>query len=488
MKLPRIMLAAGSSGSGKTVLTCGLLQALLLRNIKPASFKCGPDYIDPMFHRRVLGTVSGNLDLFFTDGERIRYLLGSMSEDCDLAVIEGVMGYYDGIGGISLKASSYDLACETETPVIFIVNCRGMSSSLAAYLQGFLHYRENSRIKGVILNRISKSFYSTMKNFLEKETGISVVGYVPEIKECSFDSRHLGLVLPEEIPEFQKKLRKLAGVLEESLDMEAILKIAEAAPAIDGEKMPDLGAEAALAIDGEKMPDLDGKAKTVLRHTSGKVYPGKRKLRIGVARDEAFCFIYSENLRLLEKMGAELLFFSPMHDQKLLERLDGLILYGGYPELHAKELSENLSMRNTLYHLIKFGLPVLAECGGFLYLQEKLEDTDGNSFPMLGILKGKGYHTAGLSRFGYITLSEQRIPGIFPADFQMTAHEFHYYDSTECGDAFLAKKPFRDKSWNCIYDDGQIFAGFPHFYYYGNPKLPEMFLERCKKYRLVHVK
>ena len=155
MKIPRILLAAGASGSGKTLITCGLLQALVNRKMKVASFKCGPDYIDPMFHSRVIGTKSRNLDTFFTDGDTTRYLLGRNAADCDIAVMEGVMGFYDGVGGISTRASAYDLADTTDTPVILIVNSRGMSISLAAYIKGFLEYKKNSHIKGVIFNQMS---------------------------------------------------------------------------------------------------------------------------------------------------------------------------------------------------------------------------------------------------------------------------------------------------------------------------------------------
>lgn len=454
MKLPRMMLAAGASGSGKTTLTCGLLQALLRRKKKIASFKCGPDFIDPMFHRKVLGTTSGNLDLFFTSGEVVRNLLGTISEGCDLAVMEGVMGYYDGVGGTTLEASSYELACETDTPVLLIVNCRGMSTSLAAYLKGFLNYRENSRIRGVILNRMSPGFYAEMKEFLERETGIPVAGYVPDVKDCVIDSRHLGLVLPEEVPRFRQKLEKLADVLEETLDLDLILQIAEAAPPLS------FSPEAT----GVQMAD-------------------KPSLKIGVASDEAFCFIYPENLRFLEKLGAELLYFSPLRDHALPKGLEGLIFYGGYPELHARTLSENLSMRTAICEAVKEGLPVLAECGGFLYLQEELEDLQGDVYPMLGILQGRGTRTSRLSRFGYVQLSEQRAHPVFPASCRLKAHEFHYYDSTDCGSAFLAEKPSRNKSWRCIHDDGQIFAGFPHFYYYGNPQPAKLFLKRCQNYK-----
>ena len=235
MDIPRILLAAGASGSGKTLITCGLLQALVNRKMKVASFKCGPDYIDPMFHSRVIGTKSRNLDTFFTDAETTRYLLGKNAADCDIAVMEGVMGYYDGVGGISTKASAYDLADTTDTPVILVVNSRGMSISLAAYIKGFMEYKEKSHIKGVIFNQMSPMLYPRMKKLLEEELSVKVLGYVPKVEDCVIESRHLGLVLPEEIPELKNRLGKLSEILEKTLDIDGILKLAGKAPY---EKLP----------------------------------------------------------------------------------------------------------------------------------------------------------------------------------------------------------------------------------------------------------
>lgn len=226
MKIPRILLAAGASGSGKTLITCGLLQALVNRGLKVASFKCGPDYIDPMFHSRVIGTRSRNLDTFFTDGDRTQYLLAKNASDCEIAVMEGVMGYYDGVGGITSRASAYDLASTTDTPVILIVNSRGMSVSLAAYVKGFLEYKKDSHICGVIFNQMSPMLYPRMKKLLEEELSVKVLGYVPKVEDCVIESRHLGLVLPEEIPELKSRLQKLSEVLEKTLDIDGILELA----------------------------------------------------------------------------------------------------------------------------------------------------------------------------------------------------------------------------------------------------------------------
>ena len=451
MKVPRVLLAAGASGSGKTLITCGLLQALVNRGLKTASFKCGPDYIDPMFHSRVIGTKSRNLDTFFTDKEITRYLLCQNAAGCEISVMEGVMGFYDGVAGTTTRASAYDLACVTDTPVILIVNSRGMSVSLAAYVKGFMEYRKDSHIEGVIFNQMSPMLYPRMKKLLEDELGVRVLGYVPKVEDCVIESRHLGLVLPDEIPELQANLQRLSEILEKTLDIDGIIQVAEGAPEIEAQE-----------------PILD--------------FCVKKPLRIGVADDEAFCFFYEDNFRILEKMGAELVHFSPVRDQKLPCGLDGLLLYGGYPELNGRELENNTSMREDIKKALDAGMPCMAECGGFMYLHDEMEGMDGNIYHMAGVIPGKAYRTPRLNRFGYVTLTQKQT--VLGADMlgDIPAHEFHYFDSENCGKAFLAKKPESSRQWECIHGTETMLAGFPHLYYYGNPKVPEAFLRACMTY------
>lgn len=475
MKIPRILLAAGASGSGKTLITCGLLQALVNRGLKVASFKCGPDYIDPMFHSRVIGTKSRNLDTFFTSPVRTSYLLGQNARDCDIAVMEGVMGYYDGVGGTTSRASAFDLSVTTDTPAVLIVNSRGMSVSLAAYVKGFLEYKENSHIKGVIFNQMSPMLYPRMKKLLEEELGVRVLGYVPKVEDCVIESRHLGLVLPEEIPELKERLYKLSGVLEKSLDIDGILELASGAPELN---IPD---------------SLEEEEEAFCYHAAEKV-------RIGVAEDEAFCFFYEDNFRLLREMGAELVPFSPIHDGTLPEELDGILLYGGYPELNGKELEQNVSMRKVIAQALKSGMPCLAECGGFMYLHEEMEGMDGTFYKTAGVIPGKVFRTPRLTRFGYITLKQnaeslsgdsgeeqKNVSGrtVFGERNlgEIPAHEFHYFDSTNCGETFHAAKPLSSRGWECIHGGDRMLAGFPHLYYYGNPRVPRAFLKKCLEYQ-----
>ena len=454
MKIPRILLAAGSSGSGKTLITCGLLEALVERGLKTASFKCGPDYIDPMFHSRVIGTKSRNLDTFFTGSEVTKYLLTRNARDCEIAVMEGVMGFYDGVAGTTTTASAYDLAKVIDTPVILIVNSRGMSVSLAAYVKGFLEYKKDSHIKGVIFNQMSPMLYPRMKKLLEEELGVAVLGYVPKVEDCVIESRHLGLVLPDEIPELKDRLHKLAGVLEETLDIDRILELA-----------------------GEASDLLDAKPESVTDFRLSE------PVRIGVAEDEAFCFFYADNFRLLGEMGAEIVPFSPMEDKQLPDDLDGLLLYGGYPELNGKKLEQNTTMKDMIREKLKAGMPCMAECGGFMYLHEEIEGMDGNFYQMAGVIPGKAYRTPKLSRFGYVTLTQKK-PALGMEDFgEIPAHEFHYFDSENCGGDFHAAKPESKRGWDCIHGTDTMLAGFPHLYYYGNPKVPKAFLKKCLAYK-----
>lgn len=462
-KYPRLLLAAGASGSGKTTITCGVLQALKNRGLSVLSFKCGPDYIDPMFHERVIGTKSRNLDTFFADAEMTRYLLARNARGADISVMEGVMGYYDGLGGVSDIASAYDLARVTKTPTVLIINTRGMSLSALAYIRGFLMYRPDSYIRGVILNQMPQMFYREIKERIEEELDVRVYGYVPRLADCAIDSRHLGLVLPGEVHDLEEKLQRLAGVLEETLDLDGLVELAGSAQPLGAEDTADVPVP-------EKLNQVLCSARVdAVRRT---------KPLIAVARDEAFCFIYEDNLQLLRDLGAELVEFSPLADEKIPHRADGLLLYGGYPELHAKRLSENRAMREDIRARILGGLPCLAECGGFLYLHRTMEDMEHRKWPMAGVLDAEACRTEKLSRFGYITLQENGRP-----DGVLRAHEFHYYDSTDNGACYTAKKPLRRRSWQCIHKMENLIAGFPHLYYCSNLEFALEFCEKCARHK-----
>ena len=480
---PRLMLAAPKSGSGKTMMTCGLLTAFLNREISCRSFKCGPDYIDPMFHKYVLNIDGGNLDTFFLEKERVRAQFMAQAKGAGLSVIEGVMGYYDGVGGDSTWASSYEVACTVDAPVVLVLDCKGASLSLAAMAKGFLEYRENSHIRGVILNRTSELMAERLKPAME-ELGLKVYGYLPDCEEGRLDSRHLGLVLPGEQKDLKEQLDKLAGKLEETIDMDGLLRLAQSAgPLPESEENtaipPRFGESAALSPESlEESAFLSNSGKDAaapLYHSAVE-----KEVLIGLAQDEAFCFYYQENLRLLEEMGAKLIPFSPIHDKKLPEGIQGILFGGGYPELYPEELSQNKSMMQNIREASERFLPILAECGGFMYLHEELEIRDNKIYPMAGIIPGKAFPTSRLLRFGYIEAFPLEDGLFLKKGESIRGHEFHYWDSTNNGSRMEARKPGGNRSWNCVHAQGNLLAGFPHFYYPSNPVFARRFLEACR--------
>ena len=445
------MIAAPKSGSGKTTITCALLQILKERGENVSSCKCGPDYIDPMFHRQVLGVPARNLDTFFTGEAQTRKLFLRDRSDGELVVMEGVMGLYDGLGGIREEGSSYHLAKVTQTPIILVVDAKGMGKSVIPLIAGFLAYDEAHLIKGVILNRMSAAYYEILKPIAEQELGITVLGFFPENKTLQIASRHLGLLLPNELEDLRGQIQIAAQKLKETVDILGLLQIAE-----------NLEPLAADTCEREKQPI--------------------EKTRIAVARDEAFCFYYEENLRMLAQAGAELVFFSPIHDTALPEDIHGLLLGGGYPEIYAKQLSENVSMRTAVREAVLSGIPTVAECGGFLYLHTMLTDREGRSYPMAGVLSGKCFDTGKLVRFGYIEL-EEKSGHFLPQGSRIRGHEFHYYDSEDNGADCTAYKPTTGRNYACIHAGENHWYGFPHLYYPSRPEFAEKFVEKAGKFR-----
>lgn len=452
----RIMIAAPQSGSGKTLITCALLQELKNKGYRLQSFKCGPDYIDPMFHKTVLGIPSRNLDPFFTEDSVTGALLAKGEKKRDLAVIEGVMGLYDGLGGIKEEASSYALAKATNTPILLTINARGMGRSLLALVNGFLLYDTVHLIRGIILNQVPASFAAVLAKEIEEAFHLPVVASFPVREDLRIESRHLGLVMPTELEDIQKKIKIAADVLTEHAKLDQILSIAQSAPKLT--KQSDIYSKSIDAVSS---------------------------IRIGIAKDEAFCFYYEDNLDLLKQFGAELVYFSPLHDAHLPSNLDGLLLGGGYPELYLKELSQNESMKNEIKTAIESGMPSLAECGGFLYLHDTISDEEGKPYPMVGVIHAGCNKKERLVRFGYLTLTSQVDSFLQPGD-AIRGHEFHYYDSEDNGSSAVAQKPVGKRSWQCVHADRNHWWGFAHLAYASNPRFAQNFVNSCKNYHGLH--
>ena len=441
---PRLLIAGTGSGCGKTTTVCAILQALKNRGYDVASFKCGPDYIDPMFHSEIIGAQSTNIDLFFSDEAQARSIFAKHA--AELNIIEGVMGFYDGMSMDSEKASSYHVAKVLDTPAILVVNGRGMALSAAAVVKGYLELRRPSGIAGVIFNNVSAMTYSMLKNAVERECGVKVFGYMPNCPECALESRHLGLVTAQEVDDLRNKMQILSAQAERSIELDGLIELMQT-------------------------------QKPMVAEEFAQVHIGN--VRIAVAKDKAFCFYYRDNLEMLEELGAELIPFSPIADEKLPD-CDGLILGGGYPELYLEALSRNETMRASIRSAIADGLPTIAECGGFMYLTEYIED-----YPMAGAIKTNCFNAKKLQRFGYTTISAEKNSLLFAAGTSICAHEFHYWDAENSGSSLNSQKP-SGKSWKCAYTTDTLYAGYPHLYFPSNPEAVKRFIQKCLERKMRH--
>ena len=446
-QIPRLILAGTNSGCGKTTMVCALLQALVNRGLKTGAFKCGPDYIDPMFHSRIIGAKSANLDLHFFSPNTLNYLLAKNGADRDISIVEGVMGYYDGMRLTSTRGSTCEVAQVTDSPVVLVVGAKGASLSVLATIQGFLDFCPDNHIRGVILNQCTAMTYGALAAEIEKRFPIRAFGYLPPMPECVLESRHLGLVTAAEVEGLKEKMQLLARQAEKSLDIDGLLTLADSAPPVTCQPVS---------------------------------LPERGSVRIAVARDKAFCFYYEDSLDALREMGAELIPFSPLADEKLPDGIHGLYLGGGYPELYAKQLSENAAMRRSVRQALENGLPCIAECGGFMYLTQTIADQ-----PMVGYLEGSCFNTGRLTRFGYVTLRAKQDNLLCQAGGEIAAHEFHHWDCTAPGDSFTAEKP-TGKRWGCVAATDTLYAGYPHFHFYANPAFAEGFIDTCIKEKHRH--
>ena len=444
ISVPRILIAGTGSGCGKTTMTCAILKTLTNRALKTGSFKCGPDYIDTMFHARITGSPCSNLDPFFFEENTLKYILTRNGADNEINVIEGVMGYYDGLG-MSGEASTYEVSKKTDSPVILVVGAKGAALSILAVIKGFLEFYDDNKICGVILNNCSPMIYKMLaEEILKRFDGrVRPYGFLPPMPDCALESRHLGLVTAAEVEDLNEKLERLAQKAEECVDIDGLIELASNAAALEYEP-------------------------PVIRKFNETV-------RIAVARDKAFCFYYEDSLDVLRDMGAELVDFSPLLDDKLPENIQGLYLGGGYPELYTKELSGNVSMLEAVRSAIQNGLPCIAECGGFMYLTKAIGKES-----MAGVLPGSCFNTGKLTRFGYITLQAKKDNMLCAAGSQIRGHEFHHWDCTENGADFTAVKP-AGRKWDCVFASEHLYAGFPHFHFLANIQFAENFYEAALK-------
>ncbi|RAT96847.1 cobyrinate a,c-diamide synthase [Brevibacillus sp. Leaf182] len=446
----RIVIAGTGSGAGKTTVTIGLMAALKRKGHTVQGFKCGPDYIDPTYHTAVTGRASRNLDSFMLEHEIVKEIFVRGSEGADISIIEGVMGMYDGKEATSDKGSTAEISILTGSPVLLVVNCQSMARSAAAIVKGFQLLNPQARIVGVIANKVgSEGHHKIVKAAIEQECGIPVVGYLKRENELEIPERHLGLVPSVERGELTPLFEKLADLIAETVDLEQIWELAKAEP---------LQAEPTLFAP---------------RKASANV-------TIAVAKDPAFHFYYPENLELLEAYGAKLAFFSPLAGEGVPEDADGLYIGGGFPEEFAAELSQNETVKQSIRAAITKGLPTLAECGGYMFLTEAIVTTEGDSYPMVGLIPGKVTMQKKLAALGYREVRGKEGNFLLGTEEQAKGHEFHYstYASDQQLPAAYETKGLRGTKPEGYAQD-HLVAGYTHLHFGSNPDLVERWLNRC---------
>ncbi|CEQ23057.1 cobyrinate a,c-diamide synthase [Paraclostridium sordellii] len=438
--MKKILIAGTNSGVGKTTISLGIMQALTKRNLKVQPYKVGPDYIDPSYHTFITGRDSRNLDSYMLDDEKIKYIFKNASKDADISVIEGVMGLYDGFGiDLNSCTSSYTSKI-LKSPVILVINGKAMSSSAAAMVLGYKELDKEVNIKGVIVNNVkTKNHYELIKESVEKYCNVEVLGYFPPNDKFKLDSRHLGLVPSVEIEALTEKFYDLGSEIEKYINIDRLIEISESE-------------EIETSFELNELPKFKNKS-------------------IAVAYDKAFNFYYKENLELLNQMNIEIKTFSPLYDE-IVPKADCIYIGGGFPEVFAKELGINKKMRESIKKAHENNVPIYAECGGLMYLGEKLLDLDGNEYEMVGIFEGISKMTKSLKRFGY-------CDGIAKADTVFSnkgdiikGHEFHHSEfnsNEECSYKMVKKRGNKIvDEWYGGYSKGNTLATYLHTHFYNN--------------------
>ncbi len=421
--IPQLLVAAGSSGSGKTTFTLGLLRALKKRGLTVQSFKCGPDYIAPKFHHLATGSSSINLDLFMMSPEHVRAVYARHTQMADAVVIEGVMGLYDGY--VRMHGSSAEVARTVGIPTVLLVDARSSAYSVGALLYGFKHFRQDTEVVGVVFNRVaSENHYRFLREAAE-DAGVCPLGYIPKAKLLEIPSRHLGLSL-EELERMDALPEEVAQMLEEHVDLDQLIALCtRPRPKQIEEELP--------------------------RPASSR--------RIAIARDEAFNFIYEENVHRLRAFG-EVVFFSPLRDEPLPE-CDLLYLPGGYPEFYLSELSKAEQTRRSIQDHAAAGGKILAECGGMMYLCRAIRDEEGRSYPMCSVLDLEATMEAMRLKLGYRK--------VYVGGSEWRGHEFHYSSIVAGvgeGETVGHQLTARDESApTLLYRKGNVLAGYTHLYF-----------------------
>jgi len=450
-KIPRIVVAATGSGAGKTTATVALIGAMRARGLKVAAFKCGPDYLDPTYHERAAGVRSHNLDGWMMERDAVLGTFARVSKGADIAVIEGVMGLYDGAPPDSDEGSSAEIAKWLEAPVLLVVDASGMARTIGAIAHGFAGFDPEVHLAGLICNRVgSRSHLQLLRDALDKPP---VLGAMLENAASSFPERHLGLRTADENSVPDAILSSWGEIVRDWCDLDSIISIARLAPA--------------LTIS-----------------LSEPVTARIPKCRIGLAFDEAFHSYYEDNLRRLENAGAELIRFSPVHDQHL-PAVDGLYIGGGYPEVHAPELASNESMRRAIRDFAKASGVIYAECGGLMYLCSALRTLDGRSYPMCNVLPGETTMCERLQALGYVEVETVEDSILGRAGLRFKGHQFRYsnieIEEQRLTRVFGVARRRGGESFREGYQIDRVLGSYVHAHWASNPSIPLALVEACTR-------
>ncbi len=469
-----LLIAGTHSGVGKTTVTMGILAALSKRHPVQA-YKVGPDYLDPTFHTFITGRKSRNLDNVMMGDEEVREIFDKTGIEDGANIIEGAMGLFDGAMSDPARGSGASIAKVLGCQVLLVVDGTGISHSLAALVRGYQLYDPQLEIAGVLINRVSSAgHYELLKHIVETGTGIRCYGYLGK-NQPSLPSRHLGLIPSSEIEDLEDKVEALAQSVSQSVDLDGLMALMELGTKPNAEMKTDNS-------DHREFKHLHEFGPTTIP-------PSVEEVNIGVAMDAAFSFYYEDNLDLLRSMGARIVPFSPMNDPGLPEGLDAIYLGGGYPEVYAKQLADNRSMKASLLNALEAGIPYFAECGGFMYLCGSLTTLEGEHREMVGWFPGNAVMTRGLKRFGYKRLKLKMDCVLGAAGESIRVHEFHHSDVADMGmetEYELVKHRFDATTIteNCGYIKGNGVAGYPHFHFYGNKNMAKQFIEKASEYKL----
>ena len=449
MNIPRIIIAATQSGSGKTTITTGILAAMKKRGLNVQAFKVGPDYIDPSYHEMATGNPSYNLDSWLVDSEKLRESFLIASQTRSVAVIEGVMGLYD--GGVEGVSSTAQISALVKSPVILVIDVKSMGASAAAIALGFREFDKSVNIAGVILNRVGSDSHAQMIIDALNKIGMKCFGVVKRNAEIILPERHLGLV-PAAEKNFAEVIEKICATVSENIDIDGLIEVAKTAPPLNFQK------------------------------TLAPI-PFTLTPKIAVARDAAFNFYYEDSLRELENCGAEIVYFSPIADETLPENIQGLIIGGGFPEIFAEKLQANKKIRSSIRAAALNGLPIFAECGGFMYLMRSISDFDGNIFEMCGVIDSRAVMTNKLQMVGYVDAEILSDCVIGKAGDKLHAHEFHFSTADDLSENIFECKRLRTgKIYRAGFANKNIVASYLHINFAGCPNAAKIFVNACITY------